>query len=62
MSGTPKPAKARSATRRSGKLAAKSGAQSTLRSWNEVVKPLLGAVRESERLSERDFAIRINTK
>lgn len=33
----------------------------TLRKWDEVVEPLIAAVRDSERLTEHDFAIRINT-
>ena len=30
--------------------------------WDEIVKPLVEAIAESERLSEDDFAIRINTR
>lgn len=30
--------------------------------WDEIVKPLVDAIAESERLSEDDFAIRINTR
>lgn len=30
--------------------------------WDEIVKPLSEAIAESERLSEDDFAIRINTR
>lgn len=30
--------------------------------WDEIAKPLVDAIAESERLSEDDFAIRINTR
>ena len=30
--------------------------------WTEIVKPLVEAIAESERLTENDFAIRINTR
>jgi len=30
--------------------------------WDEIVKPLVEAIAESERLSEDDVAIRINTR
>ena len=33
-----------------------------LRFWEEKVRPLKEAARSSERLSERDFAIRINAR
>jgi hypothetical protein len=30
--------------------------------WEDIVKPLVDAISASERLTEKDFAIRINTR
>lgn len=33
-----------------------------LKSWNDKMRPLVEASRSAERLTEKDFAIRINAK
>jgi len=33
-----------------------------LRRWEPITKPLLDAVEDSERLSDQDYAVRINTR
>jgi hypothetical protein len=33
-----------------------------LRRWEPITKPLVDAVEDSERLSDQDYAIRINTR
>lgn len=36
--------------------------EAELRRWEPITKPLVDAVEDSERLSDQDYAIRINTR